>query len=127
VREGEVNDNGKKGKKMASYSKMIEIASEHMNADYGFDYIGVRAQEEPATVGETMSHKSLVWVDGEETDEELNGVSAIKLNLCKPQRDLYGYPGNWILVLGSNGIEYGEDEGEIIMEKPVVLAVYEVE
>lgn len=111
---------------MARYSQMIEIAAEHISKDYDFDYVGIRAQEVPATVGEIMSHKSLVWVDGEETEEELNGVSAIKLNLCKPQNGLYGYPGNWILILGSNAIEYGEDECEIIMEEPVVLAVYEV-
>ena len=38
-----------------------------------YNYIGIRVQEEEFELG-SMDHVSKVWVDGDETDEELDGV-----------------------------------------------------
>ncbi len=113
---------------MAKYAKMAEIATEHKNKDYDYDCIGIRAQEVPASVGEIIDHCSLIWDDGEQTDEELIGVCAIDINQCvsRNSNKYLSYPGEYVLVLGCNRADGGEDIGEIIMVNPVVLAVYHV-
>ncbi len=93
------------------------------NFDYGFDYIGIRVQEEPAIEG-ILNHQSVQWTNGEETDEKLNGVCAINVNDDVNHLINYqGYHGDWLLLLGSNNIEYGEDDGEIIMIDPYVIEI----
>lgn len=99
--------------------KAVDIDA--IGEEYG--YIGIRVQEEAfgLKVGDTVTHNSMVWVDGDETDEELDGVSAMDINHI----DIVDceYFGNCVLVLGSNYTELGEDLGEIIMKDAKVLAV----
>ena len=47
---------------------------------YGWDYefIGVRVQEQEFELG-AIDHVSHVWVDGDETEEELNGICVKKI------------------------------------------------
>lgn len=52
---------------------------EEIKDKYDFGYIGVRVQEDPFTLGETLDN-SFVWVDGEMTDEELDGTCAVKID-----------------------------------------------
>lgn len=89
-----------------------------------FDSYGFRIQEIDTTeIGNEINYVSKVWVEGEETDEELNGVCAISAKVVKSLSNQSGdYFGNYIYLLGSNSTESGEDFGEIIMQNAVVLA-----
>ena len=92
-----------------------EIDMEAFEEDYA--YIGIRVQEETfgLNVGDKVIHNSRVWVDGEETEEELANTNN-------------EYPGRYVLLLGDNKMSgYGEDEGEIILYCPTVLAILKVE
>ena len=87
------------------------------NAEY--EYIGVRVQENEFAEGETLDN-SFVWVDGEMTDDELDGTCAVRLedaNLAN------GYFGDHVAIIGSNSMEYGQDLGEIILRDAEVLEV----
>ena len=93
------------------------IAEIKENAEY--EYIGVRVQENKFTEGEVLD-PSFVWVDGEMTDEELNGACAVRLedaNLAN------GYFGDHVAIIGSNSMEYGQDLGEIILRDAEVMEV----
>lgn len=102
--------------------KRIDI--DDLTDAYGF--IGIRVQEETygLTVGDTVAHNSKVWVDGDETDEELDGVSAMNINALDAVQGYYF--GACVLILGSNYAGYGEDAGEIIMRDAKVLAIIDV-
>lgn len=92
-----------------------------------YPYIAVRSQDVPFTAGETIDHLSSIWIDGDETDDTLDGVSATKIDrmyLYDGDHFQYGYYyGDYVAILGSDNAEYGEDDGELIMIDPVVLAV----
>lgn len=92
-------------------------------------YFGVRTQDEPFEMG-AMDHVSHVWVDGEETDEELDGVSVTdidsrKLRMhCDDYNALEGrYAGSHCAIIAGNRAEMGEDEGEIVIQDPVVIYI----
>lgn len=110
---------------MKEIKKAIETVDvEELGEAYG--YIGIRVQEESfgLSVGDTVEHNSKVWVDGDETDDELDGICALNYNMLDKIGDKNGeYFGACILVLGSDNTEYGEDYGEIIMQDAQVLAI----
>lgn len=87
------------------------------NAEY--EYIGVRVQENEFKEGEILDN-SFVWVDGEMTDEELDGTCAVKLEDAQLAN---GYFGNHVAIIGSDSMEYGQDLGEIILRDAEVLEV----
>lgn len=107
---------GYKGRKMEKMKMKIEIEKHHEN----YNYIGIRVQEEPFELG-PIDHNSHVWIDGEDTGEELPGISAI--NAEKWQENKTHYYGDHIAIIGSNSITYGEDVDEIVMEDAEVLEV----
>lgn len=96
--------------------RIDEIANELF---YDYEIIGVRVQEEPFELGE-MDHRSHIWVDGDDTGEELNGVCVIKHDALKYADD---YFGNHIAIVAGNRYTYGEDPGEVILEDPVVVEI----
>lgn len=87
------------------------------NAEY--EYIGIRVQENEFTKGALLDN-SFVWVDGEMTDEELDGTCAVKLEDAEL---IKGYFGDHIAIIGSDSMEYGQDLGEIILRDAEVLEV----
>ena len=90
-----------------------------------YDYIGFRVEMSPISykIGDIV-RPSRVWVDGEPSDEYLNGACAISIDKLAYAYDGYeGYIGDTILVLGSNNAEGGNDPGEIVMIDAVVLDV----
>lgn len=97
---------------------------------YYYTYIGVRTQEKEFDLGE-IDHCSSVWVDGEETDDTLDGISCTNVNSpavvahCEEgMGSRFGvYFGDHVALIGSNDAEYGEDEGELIMRDAVVLKI----
>ncbi len=96
--------------------RIDEIANELF---YDYEIIGVRVQEEPFELGE-MDHRSHIWVDGDDTGEELNGVCVINHDALKYADD---YFGNHIAIVAGNRYTYGEDPGEVILEDPVVVEI----
>ena len=102
-------------------SEMISKAkaiADSLSLDY--DKIGIRVQEVPFDLGE-MDHQSHVWVDGDETDELLPGVSAQDIKTIDKYTNEYF--GAYVAIVAGNEYEYGEDAGEIIIPDPVVVAV----
>lgn len=109
---------------MASMNEIAKaINLNEIDEDGRYEYIGIRVQDDAygMQVGQTVEHNSHVWIDGDETDEELNGVCAIYAEAIG--RISTTYYGDTVIILGSQSAEYGEDDGEIIMQDAVVLAV----
>ena len=104
-------------KKEAIENIMNRIEEIRENSDY--EYIGVRVQENEFTKGEILDN-SFVWVDGEITDEELDGTCAVKLEDAKLAN---GYFGDHDAIIVADFMEYGQDLGEIIIRDAEVLEV----
>ena len=92
---------------------------EEIKDKYDFGYIGVRVQEDPFTLGETLDN-SFVWVDGEMTDEELDGTCAVKIDEAELAKR---YFGDYVAIIGGDSMEYGQDLGEIITRNAEVLEI----
>lgn len=92
---------------------------EEIKDKYDFGYIGVRVQEDPFTLGETLDN-SFVWVDGEMTDEELDGTCAVKIDEAELAKR---YFGDYVAIIGGDSMEYGQDLGEIIIRNAEVLEI----
>lgn len=109
--------------------KAIENAGIDMEAfEEDYAYIGIRVQEETfgLKVGDKVAHNSHVWERGIEMGEELDGVCATMYSAIANTNNEYF--GQYVLILGDNKmVEYGEDEGEIILSYPTVLAILKVE
>ncbi len=106
-------------------NEQIKAIANSIDVDkYNFDYIGIRVQEElHENVGDLIRHNSKVWVDGEETDEELNGVCAINAKTTQYLSKWGGYSGKVVIVIGSDYAQDGQDEEELIMKDAVILEV----
>jgi hypothetical protein len=94
-----------------------------------FEFIALRATDAGFNVGDVLPN-SFVWVDGECTDEELNGASGIRVkseaDLAKKLervRSMYAFSDRAVYIIGGDMGEYGQDPGEVIIHKPVVLKV----
>lgn len=87
-----------------------------------FDYevVGIRTQDHSFNLGE-MDHVSHVWVDGDDTGEELGGVCAVKSDYAGHG---HNYFGSHVAVVAGNHYTYGEDPGEIIISDPVVVEIF---
>lgn len=96
---------------------MNRIEEIRENSDY--EYIGVRVQENEFVKGEILDN-SFVWIDGEITDEELDGTCAVKLEDAELAK---GYFGDHVAIIGGDYMEYGQDLGEIIIRDAEVLEV----
>lgn len=105
-------------KKKDVIKKVLGMIDEIKNL-YDFDYIGIRVSEFPFTKGEILGN-SFVWVDGEMTEEELDGTCAIMLQDAILANAYYG---DHVAIIGSDSMEYGQDLGEIILRDAEVLEV----
>ena len=101
--------------------KAKEIAKEHVY-DFCYGSIGVRVQPVPFELG-PIDHVSHVWIDGEETDEELDGICACAIDDLKHVNAYNEYFGDHVAVIGGNLEGFGEDEGEIILSDAEVIAI----
>ena len=98
--------------------KKIEELAEDFHWDY--DVVGIRVQEEPFELGH-LSHVSHRWDNGEDTGEELDGLSVqsvSSLRTCKND-----YYGDHVAIIVGDHYTYGEDAGEIVIEDPQVVAI----
>lgn len=92
--------------------------------DAKFEIFGVRIQEQPFALG-SLNHNSSVWIDGEETEEKLDGVCAINLGSPEAIEALKGngYFGSHIAIITGTLHEYGQDLGEVILRDAEVLYI----
>lgn len=104
-------------KREAIESIMNRVEEIRENCDY--EIIGVRVQENEFTEGEILDN-SFVWIDGEMTDEELDGTCAVKLEDAELAK---GYFGEHVAIIVGESFTYGEDLGEIIIRNAEVLEV----
>lgn len=116
---------------MLDAKEINEIAKAIVNQNYDYDYIGLRVQESDYgwTVGQMISYQSKIWIDGEETEDEIGGICAVDAEQASSHILGFGaYTGDTIVVLASNAACRGEDDGEIILKSssgsmPVVLDI----
>ncbi|WP_409036815.1 hypothetical protein [Mannheimia haemolytica] len=128
---------------MTDYQKLLNALLNDADEDC-FAVYGLRATTDVHQVGDELGN-SFVWVDGEKTDEELDGIctmgiqnadeagllNAIKnlgRDVCKKFdvefKGFQSYCGqNFILVKGDSA-RGGEDKGESIIRNPIVVAVF---
>lgn len=105
--------------------EMFERVNECMEDLYReYDYIGVRVQDEEFAAG-AIEHVSHIWVDGVDTGEEIGGICAVGAHVGADMlRQLVEtYDGKHVAIIGSNSMEYGEDQGEIILYNAFVIEV----
>lgn len=99
--------------------RVEDIAS---SALYEYEAVGVRVQDVPFALG-PMAHRSHVWYNGDDTGEELPGVSAMRWDsINEAQRNGYYY-GDHVAVIAGNSWDYGEDAGEIVIHDPIVIEI----
>ena len=105
------------------------------NSDY--DEVGIRVEDvdTPLGVGDDLP-PSRVWIDGELTDELLDGTStygvngsggvgrALKDMGLSRERGEHGYYGNVIYLVAGDRASVGEDFGERVIKDAKVIAVY---
>ena len=104
--------------KAEAIKNIIDRIDEIQDA-YDYGYIGIRVSDNEFAKGEILDN-SFVWVDGEVTDEELDGTCAIMLKDAKLAN---AYHGSHVAIIGSDSMEYGQDLGEIILRDAEVLEV----
>lgn len=107
---------------MAEHFAEIVVAGE-------YDFYGVRAHRSSCVPGETLG-RSRQWIDGECTDVELAGISALKIadvddipTLVERLKREYCWSDETIALVGGYSVEWGEDDGEILIKDNVCLAV----
>lgn len=104
-----------------------------------YNYFGLRSMtpnyytndDVTAKIGD-MPRNSYHWDDGESTGVEINGVCALGIDMDdepakieKVIESLKSYHGKQVVLIGSFGIDYGEDQGEIIMRNgETIIAVW---
>lgn len=87
--------------------------------DNGWGIVALRAQAEPFELGE-LAHNSVVWIDGEETEEELNGACGLALDDVELINNYYN---DHIAIIAGDRYEWGQDPGELIIEDAQVVEI----
>lgn len=115
-------------------TEMENIKNIVEDLSYDYEYVGIRAQYEEFELGE-IDHVSHMWIDSEDTNEELDGVCAIRVCANVNANDfeekynkyfngLIGcYAGDHVAILVGNTAEYGQDPGEVIIKDAEVAYI----
>jgi hypothetical protein len=93
-------------------------------SEYDYSHYGLRVLEDLPDDAETIG-PSRRWDDNDPTDEYLEGTSVIAVDghtIEKALKLATSYYGRYVVLVGSDAhAGYGEDEGEILLEDPIVL------
>lgn len=93
-----------------------------------YDHYGLRAHRGvEVVVGQSLGN-SRVWIDGECTDEELDGISALEVKADTIDAVIanlagYAWADEPIVLVAGNSRSWGEDAGEIVIPDNICLAV----
>lgn len=108
--------------------EQIREAAERYIGEYAV--VAIRTQEEPFELGE-IDRLSHVWDDGDDTDEELDGLSATTVKSARidmhadDHSPIHGfYFGEHAAIVCGNDYEMGEDEGEVVIGDPVCVHIF---
>lgn len=99
--------------------KEIKNRMKEIMWDEGYGVVALRAQVEPFELG-SLDHNSVVWIDGEETEEELNGACGLALDDVQLINNYYN---DHIAIIAGDRYEWGQDTGELIIEDAQVVEV----
>ena len=99
--------------------RVEDIAS---SALYDYEAVGVRVQDVPFAPG-PMAHRSHVWDNGDDTGEELPGVSAMRWDSIDAAQRHGHYYGDYVAGIAGNSWDYGEDAEEIVIHDPIVIEI----
>ena len=83
---------------------------------------GIRMDDKLFVLGETVPN-SRIWVDGEPTDQYLDGVSVIGYPITTD--GLYVYDHAYLVE--GDAREFGEDDGELILRNARVIAILDTD
>lgn len=108
-----------------------DVDSGSMNTGYGLRVIP-RGYE--AKLGDELPPSS-EWVDNIKTDNVLDGTSTIGIDfMFDPEEDdvravinnllSAGYDGDQVVLVGGKRVGYGQDEGELLIDKAKVLQTF---
>ena len=108
----------------------IQSIVEKLNLYEDYEYVGIRTQEESFELG-TIVHESLIWDNGEMTDETLNGISvtdakdhkALTQHTGEHARSSY-FGSNHAIIVSNSLVGYGEDFGEMIVANAKVVYIF---
>lgn len=106
---------------MTTMNRDIEAAA----AEYDYDHFGLRITDDLPEDGEILP-PSRRWDDGVPTDETLPGTSCLSLDrgATRALRLAAAYVGAYVILVGGNRAESGEDEGEAVIRDAQVLAAW---
>lgn len=96
----------------------IKALMDEYSEEYGI--VAIRTQEEEFEMG-TICHNSRVWIDGEETDEELDGVCGTVVKGLEYHLDTYY--GDHVAIIAGDYYGYGEDPYEVIIRDAEVINI----
>jgi len=112
--------------KIKQDKRVLEEIGEEVFNHYGLRVTGKDNDDYNASIGDILE-PSHVWIDGDWTEDILDGTSAIDWNYkFKSVPKYLSYYGDRVFLLGSNQVQGGEDIGETIMTDAVVLMILEV-
>ena len=119
--------------KITKITELIELANS-LEFETDYDKVALRIMDTDydgydLQVGE-IAPASWRWEDGDHTNDELNGTSAIDLDWLWTRKDgdhYFGaYSGRRVWILGSYYAEGGEDAGEIVMRDAEILQIIDL-
>ena len=106
---------------MADFAEIIEKQE--------FDFYGIRAHRGNAVEVGGVCDESMVWDDGECTEDSLDGTCAMlvregdDLDLAiKGVSKMYVWDNEEIILIAGHYASHGEDDGEIVIRDAVRLA-----
>lgn len=89
---------------------------------YDYPILAIRVDSGAQMVGESLP-ASRVWVDGDQTDDELPGTCGFNVHQMPASYLDTKYIGTRVILMTGDFWEYGEDDGEIIIRDAKVLAI----
>ena len=95
----------------------VKALAEELSWDY--EKVCIRVQDVPFDMG-PMDHRSHVWIDNEETEEELDGVCVLDSAYADLAKH---YCGDHVAIIAGNEYSYGQDVGEISLQDAVVVEI----
>lgn len=115
-------------------SEIVQIIEADENSNnFAWGVRSIPSRSENAVVGEVLPN-SFVWVDGDFTDDELDGVCTIGIGTkydditvetvqVALDRAADYHQGRYVLVTGYSSMG-GEDRGESIIREPIAIATW---
>ena len=97
-----------------------EIKSIMEELSWDYDMVAIRTQEFPFELG-TIDHCSHVWVDGDDTGVELDGICGSMIDYV--DTNLNDYFGEHVAIIAGNNFSYGEDPGEVIIRDAACVRI----